>query len=357
MAVGEDVDIELKRYGASSRLYPKVQLTPPGFPSTDEAFKALFMRNEKNKEDLKFKASPGERTGVVAVLPRGIICPNTTCNVRSSMTELVYLPAGAKVATLPYLMLLNDEREQCGIEMFVTDILPRIAQAKDFLSLTDLTLVIRGHCPTLVTQMLVAMGLTKRIDFYPNLSVNTYRGEFLVTSCRAPPLHPELLSDARRLLDVTSDGDQQTPSGVVVLLRMSPTAQGRTITNLEVVDAMLKERYTDVTIFEGSSSLKKVRSVFESHKIIIAVHGPVLYNIIFAAPKSQIIEIFATKSDGSYITDYPEQRTNDIWRLSQALGLKYYRMTEEPNGYGGAVRVNPQNLELMIDTIVAVDDE
>lgn len=84
-------------------------------------------------------------------------------------------------------------------------------------------------------------------------------------------------------------------------------------------------------------------AAFAAAKVIVAVHGAGLTNLVFSQPGTKVIEIFQ-----------PSHRQNTYWLLSNMGGLEHYHLTAEVAPGADQATAVKQNIVINLDRLTAV---
>lgn len=347
----DDLDGSLRNYGAHTLLYPTYSMLPPFTLDTEGGYSPKLWANTETHRAFSPLTSHN-LTGILAVIPDGVYGPDSNCNRDSTIGGYSKLPVGSSALHVRYLFPLLDE-QKCTYEHFITELLPRIAQASDFIKIHNLTLLMRKGCDYHAFNILKMLNLGKYILIENDDSVY-YVSDYLVHSCVTPLMHPFLWSKTRALLNINEAPLQRRrsqPPRVLFALALRKKAFSPIINDMPVIK-ILNQRFQDVTVFRGSQDFNQVVQAFANSDIIIsAAREPVLSNIIFAPVNSHVIELFPTLLDGKYVVR-EQKKANVIWRLARTLGHKYYRVFESPSNKHGEFKASPKNLDEIIDIVL-----
>lgn len=123
-------------------------------------------------------------------------------------------------------------------------------------------------------------------------------------------------------------------------------AYHRKVVNEEEVMGFLG-KYGFVRLHFEAKSVADQAKIFSSAKVVIAPHGAALANLVFSAPGTKVIELFA-----------PSWVRHTYWIISQHCGIDYYRLLSEGSPDPTAawnlrqdIKVNIKQLEAQLRSI------
>lgn len=136
----------------------------------------------------------------------------------------------------------------------------------------------------------------------------------------------------------------------VIFLSKPTVSYHQTITNEAEVIQLLRQRYgSRLKIYEGNRTLEDTIQMFSGARMVIGTYGSKLSTIQLCTKDAVIIEYTAMTSDGQVTPRH--QQHYFIWKLADALELRYYRIIENPVDATGKIYVNLSKLTNLLDDI------
>lgn len=171
------------------------------------------------------------------------------------------------------------------------------------------------------------------------LSIDAFRREIQEVTHQWPP------GDVRILLI------QRGPSPAFYATERSEVTgsgqQRRSVANHEVLYRMLRQVHPGcLNVMAENLTLARQLALFWLADIIVAQHGAALANIIWARPRTSVIEIFPS-------TLRQDQKDNDFFfNLSRCMGLRYRRVHQDHDHSD----VDVERIRGVIATLIAVPE-
>ena len=232
---------------------------------------------------------------------------------------------------------------------FMDGVVPKLVQSQLALQQHYVKVLIYRPWDSIIFDILEVFNITRnRIIFSEN---GYYKAHYLLNTCYTPPLHPTLWNKARHVFTGHLE-HLKTHQSVILLTRTDSRNYGRSMNNKQDVVKHLVLRFSlHLRIFRGSLTLNKSVELFSSARLIIGVHGGAFYNIMFASPGTNIIEIMPVTHNGDVVPD--NLAYNIVWKMSSMLGLNYWRLMERAMDRYGNLNVNITRLDVVIDEIIS----
>lgn len=318
--------------------YTPFNMSKPIFVDSDD--ERIFKLDYQNIKTVGVRLSY-EMRGKVVVLRPGYFSNNLKCSISTNIREWKGRPSSPIVHTYNALVPLVTG-SGCSMTNFLTEILPKLYQIKNWIKFEEVLFLIHGTCDPLVK------GILKKFEINPKRLISFKGGaihvERQINTCIAPTMHPVIFKDTRKILDI-----QETiiNGNDVILLLPSDT---QLLKNENSVRKFLNDRFNrNFKEMEEIYSLEILKNSLKDAKIIIGVHHSILTNIFFAPKGCVIIEIVATKSDGTVRPTNIDPRL--IWHLAISMGHTYYRIIESPTSIIGNVHLTISKLAKALDMI------
>lgn len=250
------------------------------------------------------------------------------------------VPTDKKAFLSPLLVPASD-----SFQHFVDGVLPKIAQSYELLRAWNVTLLIYAPKDPIIREIYQALHFpTRHLLSY---KTGDYVSDFQINTCITPPMHPVLWQKIRTLLEVPS-AVSNSASDVVLFVRKT---NARSIQNLKQVTNYLTARYSSrfKVINRGLHDLESAKEAMSSAGVIIGVHGGAFYNMLFAPPKTAIVEVMPMSKKGATA---PRMLAHTIiWRVAQSMGHNYWRVSVQSSTPLGDLSIPLDRLEATLDEV------
>ncbi|KAK2141190.1 hypothetical protein LSH36_1143g00050 [Paralvinella palmiformis] len=320
--------------------YPEFNTTEPLF--LDDTERAIFRLSSDNRRFLGLH----KPVGVIALMGNGTAEARLDCGAYTDLgTFERRLSAGTGRMFDPADVICPLLIPDGGFfQHFLDGVLPKIVQIYDILRTLRVKLLLNTYRSRSVLDMLHQLDIPE--DMIVFSKVGTVRTDIQLNTCRTPPVHPMLWQRGRQLLlaGVTSPRNY-----VILVVRMRTRNGGRRIVNKKQVISFLKQRYPQrFQLFAGNLTFTKSRALFSHSSVVIGCHGGGMYNIHFSQSGTDVVELMPITG-----TQTPPAGLSHtvIWRVSGALGQRYWRIHSRSLNAKNDVQLPLDKLKAVLDLI------
>ncbi len=210
---------------------------------------------------------------------------------------------------------------------------------------TEPLVVVKQHHRTAVEKAMYD-GL---IQAYPGISVQTFPTGTIVEPDEAvihfphdnywewPPVDRGLTGSLAGAFDRVYGGDAQAGGPMAIYLSRRGAKLRNAANEPELVEALAARGVEEFVASDDNHTEQIAR--FRAARVVVAVHGAGLTNLIFCRPGTRVIEIFPK----NYVK-------SPYWRLAHRLDLRYRPVLAEPGDYH-------QNFSVDVDEVLAALEE
>lgn len=264
-------------------------------------------------------------TGKVSVVRDGTFALPYDCGWQS---DLSYLQAPRRPVSRHNILVPLIVPMAYIFQHFMDGTLPKIIQAYEFIMRPGVQLLLElPHSSHMNIKNVIAdLGIPeKKIIWHERADYRTiYGASYMIFTCVAPPLHPELWRDIRKRLQVPEERLGPWNEGTVVFYVRAGVG-GRRVKNSNDILNHLQLRYGKAAVqrFDGHVSYEDTVKLFKSARLVIGPHGGGLYNIMFSPRDTVILEFGPYIKNGTDITGLAH---TIFWRIADLIGQQYWRM-------------------------------
>ena len=312
--------------------YPNFNITEPEFVT--ERHKTMFHLKTSNNDVLGVQSSE-KLLGQIYIIRNGSLALPCDCGYKSNVADILQVrevSISRRYRSVVPLIVPDGGTFQ----HFLDGVLPKIIQSLEYISLSQVRLILTPIRDQIIFEMLAKLNISKsRISFYSG----SFSADYFVFTCITPPLHPVLWQKARNLLGASESLQiPENEAKIVIITREGCRNCDRNLLNIEALVSELQAMYSRerVSVFRGPYDLNTTLELFSKTKVVIGTHGGGMYNINFCPKGTAVIEIMPTYSNGKTIA----AADTIIWTQSVLLGHQYWRLPTAPVNYLGDVVVN-----------------
>ncbi|XP_070559198.1 uncharacterized protein [Ptychodera flava] len=321
--------------------YDNFKLSPPHLPTIEDR---LTFCAGRGGHDLVGRSSQHLLVGKVNIVRNGTFELPYDCGYMNDMEFLCKQhKSDVHVHALSPLIV----PQAYAYQHFIDGTMPKLIQSLDVLKIPEVKILLEKPRNQIIYEMLSKLNIsTDRVLWYEPRKI--YSADYLVMACHAPPLHPVLWRKMRTVFGVRSAANPVGAGRVVLFTRRKGAKNiGRRMINLDDVIKALTSRYAErfVVLDIGFQKIGEAVRFFRNVSTIVAVHGGALYNMVFATPKTNVVEILP------YGEPRHHSAVNIFWAQSELLGLPYWRLYEKTVSPSRDLVVNISKLTLALDAI------